>query len=147
MAKIQSVNLLSIPDVIHVGDNENDITIVTKIEFHKLDIALKMEYSLHLLVYDVNGELDTPFVLPNWDESKIMPISLDRKDDFLGEVVVLITAIQKETTVETPIALHLGKVNHNYSHTSRKLEAFATMAPAIGRASKWSEPFTSEIVY
>lgn len=147
MAKILSVSLLSIPDVIHVGDNVSDITVVTEIQFHRPDIVLEMEYCLHIFVYDIHGDMDTPFVLPNWDESNVLPISLDRKDDFMGKAVKILKADVEKLTVEMPIALHLGKFNKERSYISRKLEAFATMAPAVGRASKWSDPFTSHIEY
>ena len=80
MAKILSVSLLSIPDVIVVNDNLNDFTVVTEIEFHDLDIQFNMEYCLHLFVYDIHGDADAPLIIPNWDESKVFPIIIDRKD-------------------------------------------------------------------
>ena len=64
MAKILSVKLLSIPEVIIVNDNENDFTVVVEVEFHNLDIQLQMEYCLHLFLYDVRGLVDAPLVLP-----------------------------------------------------------------------------------
>jgi hypothetical protein len=147
MAKIISVGLLSIPDVINVGDNISDITVVTKIEFHDIDIKLQMEYCLHIFVYDIHGEMDTPLVVANWDETKVFPISASRKDVFLGEKKELLTANEKNIEILSPIALHLGKFNKQDHYVSRKIEAFATLTPAIGRASKWSEPFTAQIVY
>ena len=72
MAKIESVSIKSIPDVINVGDDVNDITIVTKIEFHSLDVSLKMEYLLHLLVYDIHGNTDVPIIINNWDEIEVI---------------------------------------------------------------------------
>ena len=147
MAKIISVGLLSIPDVINVGDNISDITVVTKIEFHDIDIKLQMEYCLHIFVYDIHGEMDTPLVVANWDETKVFPISASRKDVFLGEKKELLTTNEKNIEILSPIALHLGKFNKQDHYVSRKIEAFATLSPAIGRASKWSEPFTAQIVY
>ena len=147
MAKILSVKLLNIPKYINVGDNINDITVVTKIQFHELDMKLEMPYCLHIFVYDIHGDLDAPLVIPNWDESIVVPIALDRKDDFLGQKAEIIKATKKEITIETPIALKLGKINRDYSPHTRKLEVFATMAPVVGRASKYSEPFTSNIDY
>ena len=81
MAKILSVKLLSIPEVIIVNDNHNDFTVVVEVEFHNLDIQLKMEYCLHLFLYDIHGVVDAPLVLPNWDESKVLSISSDRQDE------------------------------------------------------------------
>jgi hypothetical protein len=145
MAKILSVELLSIPDVINVSDNVNDITVVTTIHFHEQDIKQNMEYCLHLFVYDIHGNVDLPLVLPNWDESSIVSITSDRKDDFLGQAQVLITASKKETIIKTPMALHLGKLNKEKTYFTRKLEVFATAAPIIGRVSKWSLPFEAQI--
>jgi flagellar motor component MotA len=145
MAKIISVELQSVPKVINVGDSINDITVLTSIEFHPLDISLKMEYCVHLFVYDIHGDIDAPMILPNWNESKIISISLDRKDDFLGEAVSLIHATKESVVVKTPMALKLGSLAKGSSHYSRKLEVFATMAPAVGRASKWSERFEARI--
>ncbi|ADV50084.1 hypothetical protein Celal_2803 [Cellulophaga algicola DSM 14237] len=147
MAKIISVNLTSIPECINVSDNISDITVETKIEFHPLDISLGMEYCLHVYIYDIHGDLDTPFVLPNWDESDVNPISLGRKDDYLGGKKTIITATPEIMIFKTPIALHLGHVNRDTNYISRKLKAFTTITPAISSASKWSEPFTSQIIH
>ncbi len=43
--------------------------------------------------------------------------------------------------------LKLGKLSQMSSHYAKKLEVFATMAPAVGRASKWSSPFESRIEF
>ncbi len=51
MAKIISVELLEIPDKITVGLNNTDITVLTKIDFHEMDIKGNVEYCLHLLEY------------------------------------------------------------------------------------------------
>ncbi|MBZ0326778.1 MAG: hypothetical protein K8F54_04180 [Altibacter sp.] len=148
MAKIISVELMSVPDVIHVGDELSEIKVTTKIQFHKMDIQLGMEYCLNLFVYDVHGKTDTPIIIPNWDESKLIPISSDRRDDFMGREVVKLVAGVPEIVLETPIALKLGKLSKkNGSYFSRKLEVFATIAPAVGRASKWSGPFEATLVY
>jgi len=147
MAKILKVELLSVPKVINIGDDINDITVVTKIQFHPLDIKLEMPYCLHLFVYDIHGDVDAPLVLPNWDESQVLPVTLDRKDDFLGKEVVMLTASEEETTIVTPMALHLGRFNRQMPYTSRKIEVFATMAPVVGRVSKYSEPFSSRLTY
>ena len=147
MAKILSLELLSIPEVINVSDNVNDITVVTTIQFHEQDIKQKMEYCLHLFVYDIHGNVDIPLILPNWDESSIVSISMDRKDDFLGEAKVMITATENKTIIKTPMALHLGRLNKDMTYFTRKLEVFATAAPIIGRVSKWSKPFEAQITY
>lgn len=147
MSKILSVSLLSIPEVIVVNDNDNDITAVVEIEFHDLDISLQMEYYLHVFVYDIHGEVDAPLVLPNWDESKVVSISSDRKDEYLGFTSQKIKVVQKRESLQLPMCLKLGKLSKMSSHFSKKLEVFATITPAIGRASKWSEPFESKIVF
>tara|TARA_R110002096_G_scaffold56623_3_gene144425 strand:- start:151 stop:594 length:444 start_codon:yes stop_codon:yes gene_type:complete len=147
MAKILSVGLLSIPEVIIINDNHNDFTVVTEIEFHDLDIQFKMEYCLHLFVYDIHGEVDAPLVIPNWDESKVFPIVTDRKDEYLGFQVEYISALNKIETIKTSMRLQLGRLDDTSSHYSKKLEVFATIEPAIGRASKWSEPFESKIEF
>lgn len=146
MAKIISVDLLSVPEVIDVSDNINDITVVTELQFHKQDIDLKMDYCLHLFVYDIHGEVDAPLVLPNWDESSVISVSLDRKDDFLGQASVIIKADKNEVTIKTPMALRLGKFSYSSSYIARKLEVFATVAPVVGRASKWSKPFSIQVL-
>lgn len=147
MAKILNVELLSIPHVINVGDDVNDITVATKVQFHQLDIKLEMPYCLHLFVYDIHGDVDPPLVLPNWDESQVVSVCLDRKDDFLGQEVSILTALEEEMTIETPMSLHLGRFNREMSYTSRKIKVFATIAPIVGRASKYSEPFAARISY
>ncbi|MDO7173584.1 hypothetical protein [Mariniflexile sp. AS56] len=146
MAKIKSVSLKSIPESIHVGDNVSDITILTNLEFHPLDISLQMEYMLYLFVYDVHGKPDVPIILSNWDDSVFMGMQLDGKDDLLGRKVVSIVA-NSNPLIETPIALKLGNLNDSHSCYKRKLEVFATLIPAIGKASKWSEPFEASIVF
>lgn len=147
MAKILNVTLLSVPSVINVGDDSNDITVVTKVQFHILDIKLEMPYCLHLFVYDIRGDVDPPLVLPNRDECQVVSVTLDRKDDFLGKEVIVLTAREEETIIETPMALHLGKFNRELSYFSRKIEVFATIAPVVGRASKYSEPFNASLCY
>lgn len=147
MAKILLVNLQSVPDAINVSDNANDITVETTIQFHHLDIKQEMEYCLHLFVYDINGDVDAPIVLPNWDESVLLSITSTRKDDFLGKAVIMLKADQPEVTIKTPMALHLGKLLKGRTYFTRKLEVFATVAPVIGRASKWSQPFETSIEY
>ena len=147
MAKILSVSLLSIPEVIVVNDNHNDFTVVVEVEFHNLDIQLKMEYCLHLFLYDVHGVVDAPLVLPNWDESKVLSISVERQDEYLGSATKKILVTKKNENLTIPMRLKLGKLSQRSSHYSKKLEVFATIAPAIGRASKWSLPFEARIEF
>ncbi|WP_452220572.1 hypothetical protein [Lacinutrix salivirga] len=147
MSKIISVNLESIPEVIMVNDNHNDFNVSVEIEFHSLDIKFEMEYCLHLFVYDIHGEVDSPLVLPNWDESEVLSISLDRKDEYLGFSTKKIIAEQKQMFLKVPMRLKLGKLSHSSSRFSKRLKVFATIAPAIGRASKWSDPFESKIEF
>lgn len=142
MAKILDVSLLSIPEVVIVNDGKNDFSVVVEVEFHDLDIQLNMEYCLHLFVYDIRGNVDAPLVMPNWDESHVLSISLDSKDEYLGSETRKITAKEKRSKLTVPMSLQLGKYTSNYS---KKLEVFATIAPAVGRASKWSLPFETRI--
>lgn len=147
MAKIASVSLKFIPEVINVGDDINDITIITKIAFHPLDISLKMEYLLYLMVYDIHGKPDIPIIIGNWDESKVIGLQQDGKDDFLGKKIINITADEDVKVFETPLALKLGNLNNSISFNKRKLEVLTTLIPAVGRATKWSQPFETTLVY
>ena len=146
MAKIKSVSLKSIPETINVGDNISDIIIQTHIDFHPLDVSLNMEYMLYLFVYDVHGKPNLPVILSNWDESVFLEMQLDGKDDLLGRKVVAVSA-NSNSVIETPIALKLGNLKGSQSYYNRKLEVFATLIPAISKASKWSEPFKADLVF
>ncbi|PIE49624.1 MAG: hypothetical protein CSA39_01640 [Flavobacteriales bacterium] len=148
MAKIVNVNLVSVPEVIFVNDDDNDFTVNVDIAFHALDISLQMEYVLHVFVYDIHDEVDAPLVVPNWDESHVLPISTSHgRDEYLGKSSTKIVALKKEKSVQVPMSLKLGKLSDRSSRTSKKLEVFATLTPVIGRASKWSAPFESQIVF
>ncbi len=147
MAKINLVSLDLVPEIINVGDDITDIIINTQIEFHKLDIKMQMEYLLYLFVYDVHGKEDIPVIISNWDESYVMGISLDRKDHLLGKTMLNITARTVNVKLQTPIAIKLGELKKGASNSSRELEVFATLIPAISRASKWSEPFESKLIF
>ncbi|NNL09157.1 MAG: hypothetical protein HKP38_08050, partial [Croceitalea sp.] len=117
MAKITSVELLKVPKHINVGDEISDITVLTSIRFHPMDLKLQMEYCLHVFVYDIHGDMDAPLIIPNWDESDVLPICMGRKDDFLGKVVTFFDAKKKEVVIENPMALKLGKFNRELSYT------------------------------
>lgn len=147
MAKIKHVRLEEVPEVINVGDEVTNLTVVTDIEFHHLDLKLEMEYCLQLFVYDIHGTVDAPLIVANWDESAVLSIPSDRKDEFLGFSKQLLIATATNTSLKTPIRLGLGKLNTTSSYHSRKLNVFATMSPAIGRASKWAKPFETEIIF
>jgi hypothetical protein len=147
MAKILKVKLESIPEVINVGDDISDITVITSIEFHRLDITLEMEYMLILFVYDINGDIDIPVIIGNWDKTEIYGVTSDRKDKLLGKVTVPIICKNKNEEIVTSIALKLGKLSRNDSHFSRTLEVFATLIPAIGRSSNWSDSFESNLIF
>ena len=146
MCKILAVELLEIPDEIHLGDNKTDFTVVTKIEFHPIDLEAKMEYCLHLFVYDIHGSLDAPLIIPNWDESTVRSITEDRKDVFLGKEMVMLRATDKNVTIKTEMVLKLGDFGKSSPIYARKLEVFATIAPVVGRASKWSKVFVTDIM-
>ncbi|RMA58591.1 hypothetical protein [Ulvibacter antarcticus] len=147
MAKIESVTLESIPKEIHVNDKFSDITVLTVIKFHPLDLKFEMEYCLNLFVYDIHGQIDIPIIIANWDESHIQRISHDRKDDFMGKTTVIVKADETQKEVRASLALRLGNQTKSSSSYSRKLDVFATLIPAIERASKWSAPFESKIVF
>ncbi len=152
MAKIKQVALEKIPEFVEVSDHKKNMIIInTTVEFHPLDVSSDMEYMLHVFVYDVHGVNDIPVLLPNWDDTKIQRVVRnERKDDFLCKESVLIRAdeVKKENvTFKTPMNLKLGNLQDNTSVYSRKFEVFATLIPAIDRASKWSEPFESQLIF
>lgn len=148
MAKIEEVKLKSIPKTINAGDDINDITIIIQVAYHPLDVSLKMEYLLHLFVYDIHGKMDVPVIVSNWDDSTVLSVSEDgRKDDFLGKETLTIKAEDGHTNFEIPMALKLGHLSGHHSSVSRKFEVFATLIPAVSRVSKWSEPFESELLF
>lgn len=147
MAKIKSVVLESIPDEIIVNDALSDFTVITSIAFHPVDIKMEMEYSLHLFVYDVNGALDIPVIINNWDETTIRAVSDGKKDDFLGTSQQVVKASSKDVVIKTQLSLKLGKLSTHSSSYKRALGVYATIIPAVARASKWSQPFESTIVF
>ncbi|GGG48965.1 hypothetical protein [Bizionia arctica] len=149
MAKIISVDLLlNTPDVIDITDNQTDITVTTKLQFHEPDIKGKLDYYLHLFVYDVHSNVDPPVIIANWDESYVIPVetSLDHPDDFLGTIAIHIQATEKEMTIETPMTLKLGNIRGSGAYYVRNLEVFATAVPMVSRVSKWSKPSVTTIL-
>jgi hypothetical protein len=148
MAKIKSVELLSIPEEIHLGDDLIDITVITHIEMHPLDIKLQMPYLLHLFVYDVRGDMDVPLMISNWDNMEVFAYDHDgRLDDFLGTEAVSLVAKDAGKKIITPMALKLGNIAKGSTYFNRNLKVFATLVPAISRASLWSEPFVTKLVH
>ena len=148
MAKIINVELISIPEFIEINNDKTDFTVVIDLEFHKLDIELKMEYYLYCFIYDTNGKVDNPLILSNWDDSKVLQILKDRKnDDYLGFEKIIITSNEDKKTITIPMKLILGNVNSNTSFYSKTIKAFSSLIPAIGIASKWSKSHSSTIEY
>ena len=147
MAKIESVSIINKPDIINVSDDISDLTIRVSIKFHPIDIVNKMEYLLYIFVYDVHGKIDVPVIIGNWDDTDIYGVSQGGKDDFLGKAIIPINSSSPEIKVEKSMALKLGNLTRYSSYHTKKIEVFATLIPAIGRASKWSEPFECQIVY
>lgn len=149
MAKIISVELLKIPEQINVGDDSTDITVVTTIDFHELDIKGKTEYCLHLFVYDVHGKIDPPLIMSNWDESYVISIetSLDRRDDYLGKASSMFKAGKHQIVIKTPMVLKLGSIDKRGAYFTRQFEVFATATPAVGHISKWSKPYETTVIY
>jgi hypothetical protein len=147
MAKIASVTLESVPKEIHVNDSLSDFTVLTDIEFHDLDIKIGMEYCLHIFVYDIHGSPDIPVIIANWDETSIVRIASERKDDFLGRNSIIVRAESKKMIVKSPMTLRLGNQTRASSSFLRKLNVFVSVVPAIERASKWSEPFEAKLIF
>tara|TARA_R110000868_G_scaffold41613_3_gene141958 strand:+ start:686 stop:1129 length:444 start_codon:yes stop_codon:yes gene_type:complete len=147
MAQIESVSLKFIPDIINVGDDISDITVETQIAFHALDIKMGMEYLLHIFVVDNHGKPDIPVFVSNWNNTEIFGMPQDGKDDFIGKIIVPIKANNKLENFETSITLKLGDLKGSHSYYKRKLKVLATLIPAIGIASQWSEPFETKLVF
>lgn len=147
MAKIKKIEL-NIPAK---SATNNEVSVLTKIMFHDLDIKLQMEYILHLFVYDVNGSSDIPVLISNWDDTKIIQVSKnDKKDDFLGKKHLLIKTenLNKKTlSLSTTVILKLGKTTNHTTIHKRNLEVFATLIPAIDRVSKWSKSFEIDLIH
>ena len=125
--------------------HRNEISVLTVIDFHDIDISLNMEYILHLFVYDVNGNKDIPVIISNWDDTKIIEVSKNnKKDDFLGKKHLLIKTEnleKKSLDIVTNVGLNIGAVTPQSPLSKRTLEVFATLIPAVDRVSKWSENF------
>ncbi|MBQ4820537.1 hypothetical protein [Aquimarina sp. MMG016] len=152
MAKIKQVTLDRVPEYVEVDDTKTNAIIVnTDIEFHPIDISGNMEYLLHVFVYDIHGINDVPVLIPNWDDSQISRVVRnDRKDDFLCKESQLIRCSEvneEQITIKTPMTIKLGKLQDNTSVYTRKFKVFATLIPAVYRASKWSEDFESQLVF
>ncbi|WP_111706877.1 hypothetical protein [Lutibacter citreus] len=140
MAKLTSIKLGELPESIVVGNDSTEVSIEAIIDFHKIDLQLEMEYILFLFVYDVNGKIDIPVIIGNWDQSSIYGISDDRHDHLMGTIKLPIKAIESNVILNTSIKLNLGRILDGDSYFSKKLEVFGTLIPAIGRASNWSQP-------
>ncbi|GGG48960.1 hypothetical protein [Bizionia arctica] len=63
ITKIRDVGILNVLDGRDVAGN--DIPVITKIQFHDLDIQNNMEYCLHLFVYNVYGIVNPPLIITN----------------------------------------------------------------------------------
>ncbi len=152
MAKIKQVALDRVPEYVEVDNTKTNAIIVnTDIEFHPIDISGNMEYLLHVFVYDVHGVNDVPVLIANWDDTEIANVVRnDRRDDFLCRESRLIRCsevTEKEVTIKIPMTVKLGKIQDNTSVYTRKFKVFATLIPAVYRASKWSEDFESKLVF
>ncbi|MHA7056967.1 hypothetical protein ACWGOQ_0007085 [Aquimarina sp. M1] len=152
MAKIKQVTLDRIPEYVEVDNRKtNSIIVNTEIEFHPIDISGDMEYLLHVFVYDVHGINDVPVLIANWDDTEISRVvKNDREDDFLCRESRLIKCnevTKEQVTIKTPMSVLLGKLQGNTSVYTRKFKVFATLIPAVYRASKWSETFESHLVF
>lgn len=149
MAKIKSIQLKSIPEVINIGDNVNTIEAIVEIDFHHLDVENKMEYMLHLYLFDIRGRMDAPIFIPNWDECMVIPLlrKHDIKDYFLAKKSIDVIAQQEMLGVPVEIALKPEDIQRKAPITSSNLAAFATLVPAISVASKWSKSFEVQVTY
>jgi flagellar motor component MotA len=153
MAKISNVRVKDIPEYVDVSKNKTNIlTVITEITFHPLDVKLEMEYQLYLFVYDIHGEKeDIPILISNWDDSKMERISKQKQeDDFISKGSFLIKSIDNnnnQLVVEKQMTLRLGKMTETTSVFSRNFEVFATLIPAINRASARSTVFESKLIF
>ncbi|MBT8205775.1 MAG: hypothetical protein KJN96_04100 [Eudoraea sp.] len=149
MAKIKSIKLESIPEVIVVGDNVNTIDVVLEINFHRIDLENEMEYMLHLYLFDIRGRMDAPIFIPNWDECVVIPLlkKHDIKDYFLAKKSINLIAQQEIISIPVEIALEAEDIQRKAPITSSNLAAFATLVPAISVASKWSKSFEVQVTY
>ncbi|MFD2565140.1 hypothetical protein [Aquimarina rubra] len=152
MAKIKQVKLDRVPEYLEVDNaKKNSITVNTDIEFHPIDISGNMEYILHVFVYDIHGINDVLVLIANWDDTEISGVVRnDRKDDFLCKESRLIRCSEvnkKDVTIKIPMTVKLGKLQDNTSVYTRQFKVFATLIPAVYRASKWSEAFESQLVF
>ncbi len=147
MAKILAVNPSEIPEVIEVGIDTTLIPVHVEIEFHSIDLQLKMEYMLYLYAYDVRGEKDIPVLLNNWDESKISCIPQETEDDILGKVSLPVIARSNIQTIEAELELKLGVLHRNKHYERRHLRIFAELIPAVGVASKWSKAIEAGVAH
>ena len=147
MAKLTSIELGDLPDSINVGNELTEVSIKVLIDFHKIDLQLEMEYMLFLFVYDVNGDIDIPVIIGNWDQTSIYGISDDRHDHLMGTIKLPVNATEKSLNLNTTIKLSLGKISDGDSYYSKKVEVFGSLMPAIGRVSSWSKAKEVNIVF
>ena len=147
MAKILAVNPSKFPDIIEVGKDCTIIPVHIKIEFHLVDLRLKMEYILYLYAYDIRGKKDIPILLNNWDESNISSIPQETEDDVLGKVSYHIAAESEKQNINCELKLKLGILDRNKHYDRRHLRIFAELIPAVGVASKWSEAFEAGVAH
>ena len=147
MAKLTSIKLGELPDFINVGNDLTEVSIEVTIDFHKIDLQLEMEYMLFLFVYDVNGKIDIPVIIGNWDKTSIYGISDDRHDHLMGTIKLPIKATKSNLVLNTSLELSLGKISDGDSYFSKQIEVFGTLMPAIGRVSNWSKPKEVDIVF
>ncbi len=150
MAKIREIILGHIPSGVTINDSAATTAVIsTEIEFHPIDLRLKMEYILHLFIYDVNDQHDIPLLSTNWDELNVSKFSKgDFKDDFITKRSVHIKEDQLNDLVlhlETPIQIIPGKMQKNTSLYARQFQVFGTLVPAIHQASAWSNPIESQL--
>lgn len=149
MAKIKSITLESIPEVIFIGDNDISIEIVVEIDFHHLDVEHKMEYMLHLYLFDIRGRMDAPIFIPNWDDCVVIPLlkKHDIRDYFLAKESKSVNAGKDSITLPIEMVLHSGNIKRRSPITSSNPAAFATLVPAISVASKWSKSFEVQVTH
>ncbi|CAL2103028.1 conserved protein of unknown function [Tenacibaculum sp. 190130A14a] len=138
MAKINSVQLTNIPKEIIVGNKLFNLNVQIEIECHKIDLQLEMEYYLHAFIYDVKGKLDTPVLVPNWNNSFVFPIAFENSDEYLGKTQCLFTTNKKSISISLNIDLMLGKLKESSFPITKRLEAYVAIIPAIGVAGKHS---------
>ena len=132
MAKIE---LISIREGEDQGDKINAIglNVFTKVSFHPIDVALQMEYRLHLLLVKTGSKWNIPILYPNWDEVGVVFKNQDPRVDFLGNHCFTLKAGCSSITLEK-----FFLTDPDPTTPAHKTRALATLVPVVSRATAWT---------